>query len=257
MEPQPYTRNVICMSSSIVFQWDSTYTCKNQCLQGRALTEHKSSDWGVPCSELSTASVMQMRFAGWPISSDGFCTSGAPVAAFLRLASPWWKRTPLPSHKFPREGKAPRWGCSPSGPGLHVPASPPVTAAGVTREPRVGGSHGEAPGGQRLGSRGRAQSPRAPAGAAPHLAAPPAALRGGREGGRAVKPRLFEPAACRVAQSFITAASAGGWGWGGGRGAAATAARGSRGPRGLPAPRRGERGRGKEGGRERGEGGSR
>lgn len=99
MEPQPYTRNVICMSSSIVFQWDSTYTCKNRCLQGPALTEHKSSDWGVPCSEPSTASVMQMHFAGWPISSDRFCTSGAPVAAFLRLASPRRKRTPLLNQK--------------------------------------------------------------------------------------------------------------------------------------------------------------
>lgn len=62
--------NVICMSSSIVLQWDSTYTCKIKCLQGQALKENKSCYWGVPCSEPCTESVMQMYFAGWAISSD-------------------------------------------------------------------------------------------------------------------------------------------------------------------------------------------
>jgi len=58
------------MGSSIVFQWDSTYTCKTKCLQGQALKESKRHDWGVPCSEPHTESVTQMYFAHWPISSD-------------------------------------------------------------------------------------------------------------------------------------------------------------------------------------------
>lgn len=58
-----------------MFQWDSTYTCKIKCLQGQALKENKSHDWGVPCSEPYIESVVQMCFAGWPISSDQFCSA--------------------------------------------------------------------------------------------------------------------------------------------------------------------------------------
>lgn len=218
MEPQPYTHNVICMSSSIVFQWDSTYTCKNRCLQGRALPEHKSSDWGVPCSEPSTASVMQMPLAGWPISSDGFCTSGAPVAAFLRLASPWWKRTrsqgwpSVPAATRELRGARRRRGESRDGsetllercgepgqlPGRGCSykcargrARPGCTYLPHRPSPRLGslGSLAVAApvGRRREGSAGALRavpdppgSP-APAGAAPHLAALP---QPGREGGR-------------------------------------------------------------------------